>query len=160
MPITASPRLEESLLRTEDARYQVGRNIPAVQFTQISRPELILDKYRHRGIKNMQEVTSVALGSKWQIHHLVRILIILPQLIAGRREESQQYLKVRFLLFQLLYNRSSLLKLSNGRSMEPHAALKFGLSILVLLQIATHFALSCTQLFRLTMTKQRHYTYE
>ena len=64
MAVTGAPRLKERLLWTEDTGDEVSGDIPMIEFAQVSRPELVLNKDCHRRLKHMQEMLGVAFCSE------------------------------------------------------------------------------------------------
>src|SRR5699024_8434769 len=118
---TAIP-LEEYLSAAENGRNAVHRNTALVQFVQIVLPELVLDEECHAGIHDIQELLHIAGLVERQVTDNVCPPIILADLIARRREESQQNTVIRIFGTNFLNQRPSLLELPQRSGMEPYIA--------------------------------------
>ena len=119
--ITSVPT-EEHLSRTEDGRHAVRRDLTAPQLAQIILPELVLDEERHAGTGQVHETPDVTRCVKRQVTHHVGSLVILPYLVARRREERQQQLILRMQPTDFLHQRTPLLELAQRGGVEPQVA--------------------------------------
>ena len=90
-----------------------------LQDMQIIVPKLVLDEECHHRMDCTQETAGIRDGIEWQVGNDISTFIVLADLIAGRREESEQDLVFRMLLAQLLHQGPSLLELSQRGCMEP-----------------------------------------
>ena len=117
-----APRQEEELPRTEDSRDAIGGNSPFLEFVQIGRPKLVLDKESHPGLQRIQEPTCVATCRERQVQHVIHTVVVLTQLIARGREERQHDAAVRLLFAQTLNERTCLLELAHRRHMDPNSS--------------------------------------
>ena len=79
---------------------------------EIITPELIFNKDGNRRISQSQELMDTPRRIERQVTDHVGSLIVLSNLIAGGREEGEQYLVFRMLCLDPLNHRSALLKLS------------------------------------------------
>ena len=111
-PILATIPLKEQLVRAEDTRYAINRNMTMLQDMQIVVPKLVLDEESHHRVDGTQETASVSDGVERQVSDDISTFVVLAHLIAGRREECEQDLIFRMIPAQLLHERATLFELS------------------------------------------------
>ena len=117
-----SPWPEEQLFWAEDSRDEEGLYLAALEFPEVCRPELILDKYRHAGFELVKERTDAPARSKRQIGYQINHGIVLAHFIARWGEEGKKHPFPGVFLFEALNDRTSLLKLTYGGCMEPYGS--------------------------------------
>ena len=152
-PILPSIPAEEHLLRTEDAADTIHWHLTMLQDVQVVEPELILDEESHAGTHRTQETTGVADGVEGQIADNVGTFVVLPDLIARRREEREQDFILRMLAAQTLHEWTALFELSERGSMEPHILC---LRVYFLLEHTNGLALATPHLAHLLAEKARY----
>ena len=143
---------EEHLLGAEDAADAVDGHLAMLQDVQVVVPELILDEECHDGPHGTQEPACIADGVEWQIAHDVGTLVVLPDLVARRREEREQDFILRMVAAQPLHERASLFELAQRRCVEPHV---LRLRVYALLEDAYGFALATPHLAHLLAEQTR-----
>ena len=121
--IACSIPAEENFIAAEDAAHAIYRDTMLVAGVDYVVPEFILDEERHLGLHQTEETGHIAWRIHGQIADDVGSFIILAHFITGGAEECEQYLILGMKATETLHQGTSLLKLSQGGSMEPYVAL-------------------------------------
>ena len=111
--------LEEILRGSEDGREEIGRCGSALERLEVVEPEVVFDKEGNVGVHQLHQPSCVALGIWRQIDDDVGLIVVLPYLEAGGREECENDFVFGMQLAELLYDRSGLLEFAERRGVEP-----------------------------------------
>ena len=118
----AAPETEEYLLGAENGRDDVGGDAAVLEGAQVIAPKLILDKDGHRGLDDVKEFFDIGGQVKGQIDYRLDHAEVLAHLVARGREEREQDAGIGLLALDFLDERTSLLKLSQRRGVDPDVA--------------------------------------
>jgi hypothetical protein len=110
--ILTSVPTEEYLVGTEYGAYAIYGNLPVTQNVQVVIPELVLYEKRRNGTHRTKETTCVGNGVDRQICYDVGTRIVLPYLVARRREEGKEDFVVGMFQTNAFYDGTSLFELT------------------------------------------------
>ena len=150
MSILTSIPLEEHLFRTEDTGHAIYWHITVTKYMKVVIPEFVLDEERHLRTDGTQEAACIGNSVQRQISDNVGTFVVLPHLIAGWREECQEYLVFGMVTTQLFHQWASLFKLSERCSMKPYIT---SIRVNLLTQYANGIALALPHLLHLLIEK-------
>ena len=115
-------RAEEHGVAAEDGRDDVGADLAAAQLREEVEPEFVLDEDGDLGVCGVEEPACIARGVDRQVEDVVGPGVVLPDLVARRREERDQDLVFGVRPAELFDDRAALLELSERGDMNPDDA--------------------------------------